>query len=322
MSPSKPKLDPKRAPRTRRVKKPPVMQITERDVEFVRAVLKYRFLYTQQFFWLFPQSSPTNLKVRLSYLFHHGYLNRVRIPTVGSNNPLIYAMTEKGAVLLAEADGIDRSEVKWARHLNVVQPTHIQHLLAINDVMISLRSALQAARDKGEVVDFRVYRGDPKKHRLTVQVKDIDGHRRNVSVIPDAILVIQPPKGEHGVYFIEVDRATMSTSRWQEKVVVYREYSQSAQLERDWKANWSILLTVTTSEKRLASIAEKTVALGGRRGFWFTTTGEITPDTALSAYWVRGTEMFQLRNEKLFKLASYGKAKRLSLLDALRYDNG
>ncbi len=320
--PIKPKTDKKRLPRTSRAKNPPRFNVVERDIQLIRAILKYRFLNTRHVWWLFPEASQKNMTIRLRYLFHHGYLDRVILPVSSSRDGMIYAMTEKGAALLAEHEGIDRSEVKWNRYLNVVQPTHIQHLLAINDVLISLRHTLELAKAEGTLSDYRVYRGDPKKHRLTVQVRDLDGHRSNASVIPDAILVLQPPQGEHGVFFIEVDRATMSTGRWQEKVVVYREYSQSAQLQQTWKANWAIVLTVTTSERRLASIAEKTVALGGRRGFWFTTSGEITPDTALNQLWIRGTDLYQLRNEKVSKLADPKQAKRLSALDALRFDNG
>ena len=322
MSPRKPNTEKKPLPRRKRASKPPVMKVTARDIEIVRLVFKYRFLTTQQVLWLFPGGSVLNLKVRLRYLYHHAYLERVLIPVAGSNDPFIYAMTEKGATLLAEADGVDRSEIKWARHLNVVQPTHIQHLLAINDVLIPYRAALEAAKSQGKIADFRLYRGDPKKHRLTVQLRDADGHRSNASVIPDAILVIQPTSGDTGTFFIEVDRATMTTGRWQEKVVVYREYSQGTQLAKDWRSQWAILLTVTTSEKRLVSIAEKTVALGGRRGFWFTTSGEITPDTALAPYWVRGIDLFELRNEKVSKKASLQEAKRRGLLQAWEYDNG
>jgi hypothetical protein len=64
------------------------------------------------------------------------------------------------------------------------------------------------------------------------------------------------------------------------------------------------------------------VALGGRRGFWFTTSGEITSDTALAPVSVRGTDLFQLRNEKVSKLSNLKQAKRLSVLDALRFNNG
>lgn len=322
MSPSKPKTDTKRLPRLKRVTKPPRFNLTPRDVELVRAVFKYRFLGTRQIWWLFPHDSQKNITNRLRNLFQHAYLSRVTLPVSSSRDGMIYAMTEKGATLLAEADGVDRSEIKWARHLNVVQPTHIQHLLAINDVLIPYRAALEAAKSQGEVKDFRLYRGDPKKHRLTVQVRDADGHRSNASVIPDAILVIQPTNGDTGTFFIEVDRATMTTGRWQEKVVVYREYSQSPQLQQTWKSNWAIVLTITTSAQRLTSIAERTVAIGGRRGFWFTTAGEISPDTALAAYWARGIDLFQLRNEQVSPLIEYSQVKRLSLLDALRFDNG
>ena len=320
MSPEKP--NDKRLPRTKRAKNPPRFTLVERDFEILHAVLSNRFLSTRQVWWLFPDSSEKNLTVRLRDLYHHGYLDRIQLPVSSSQEGLIYAMTEKGAGLLAEHDGVDRKQIKWNRYLNKVQPTHIQHLLAINDMLISYQHALTRAKSQGELKDFLIIRGDPKQHKLTVQLMDKDGHRRNKSVIPDAILLLQPPEGEHGVYFIEVDRGTMSTGRWQEKVEVYREFTQSAQLEAKWHSHWAILLTVTTSEKRLVSIAEKTVASGGRRGYWFTTFDGIAPDSALAKLWLRGTDLFRLRNEQVLKQAEITDIKRLSLLDALRFDNG
>jgi hypothetical protein len=192
---------------------------------------------------------------------------------------------------------------------------HIQHLLAVNDVLISLRLALPQAQSENRLVDFRIYRGDPKPHRLTVQVRDVDGRRRDISAIPDAVLVVQPVAGPAGVFFIEVDRGTMSTARWQEKVMVYREYSQSVQLQERWHSSWAILLTVTLTERRLLSIAEKTVAIGGRRGFWFTTAEKIEPSTVLNPVWVKGSSLFELRNERVSKLGNVKLAPQYSLLD-------
>jgi DNA-binding PadR family transcriptional regulator len=291
----------------------------ERDFELLRAIVSYRFLYTHQIWWLFPGASTKNLTIRLRYLYHHGYLDRVVLPVSSSRDRLIYTMTEKGAQLLAEHEGIDRNEIKWERYFNSVQPTHIQHLLAINDVLIAYRFALDKAVQGRALKDFRVIRGDPKKHKLTVYLPDQNGRRQPVTVIPDAIIVLLPNQGDIGVCFVEVDRGTMSTGRWLDKVKVYRELPRSDVLYRDYKAKWMILLTVTSSEKRLLSIAQKTVELGGRRGFWFATTGQVTPDTALDEFWVRAVDMFSVRNEQLLKLADYGNSRHISLLDSFEF---
>lgn len=202
------------------------MVITERDVELVRATLKQRFLYTYQYYWLFPEANQANLRMRLILLFKHGYLNRIEMPVSSINDPIIYGMTEKGAQLLAQHDGVDREAVKWKRHLNVVKPTHLQHLLAINDCLVSFRHGLTTAKATGQIADFRLYRGDPKRFKLSVATRDAAGHRMESFVVPDAILVVQSPAGETGTFFLEIDRGTLTTGRWQEKVLAYREYAQ------------------------------------------------------------------------------------------------
>ena len=255
MSPSKPKTDQKRTPRTTRTKSPPRFDLTARDVELVRVVLVYRFLSTHQFWWLFPDASEKNLTNRLRLLFQHGYLKRLKLPVSSSRDSMIYAMTEKGAKLIAETDNIERSDVKWKRYINDVQPTHVQHLLAVNDILITFRNDFEAAKDSGKLADYRVLRGDPKKHRLTVQVMDKRGHRQDVSVIPDAIVLLQPAESQHGVFFVEVDRGTMSTKQWTEKVAVYRDYIQSNKLLADWRSQWAILLAVTPSESDAPLVA-------------------------------------------------------------------
>ena len=44
MNPRKPKTDQERLPKKRRSKSPPRFNVTERDIEFVRAMLEYRCL--------------------------------------------------------------------------------------------------------------------------------------------------------------------------------------------------------------------------------------------------------------------------------------
>lgn len=318
MTPSKPKTDQQRLPRTRRAKHPPAFRITERDVELVRAVLSYRFLYTKQLYWLFPESSQQNLNVRLRHLYHHGYLDRVSLPDSKTNEQLVYAPTEKGAVMVAEADGISREDVHWGRYMNQVSPTHIRHLLAINDVMVSYETALAGAQARGKVADFKVVRGEPRKHKLPVMLKDRDGRRKRVAIVPDAFIAVKFDAKNYGVFFVEVDRATVGSSRWTEKVTVYREYPRTEHFRSKYKGQWCIVLTVVPSDKRVMALAAKTAGSGGQRGFWFTTAEQIAPDTALSRIWVRASELYGWRNESVELLSDYAQAKRSALPDALR----
>lgn len=318
MSPRKPKTDQKRLPRTRRAKNPPAFRVTQRDAELIRAVITYRFLYTRQLHWLFPDASQQNLNVRLRHLYHHGYLDRVAMPESRNNEQLVYQPTEKGAVLLAESYGISREDVPWGRYMNLVSPTHIRHLLAINDAMVSYELALGKARAAGRIADFVVVRGEPRKHKLPVLLKGSDGRRREVAIVPDAFLGIKFDSRNYGVFFIEVDRATMGTSRWTEKIEVYREYPRTEHCRQKFRAQWCIVLTIAPSERRIVSLAEKTAGTGGQRGFWFTTADQLTPDTAFGRVWTRASDLFGWRNESVVKLSEYGKAVRSALPDALK----
>jgi len=316
MSPRKPKTGQKRLPKKTRAKKPPRFQMTARDIKLVRAVAKYRYLYVEQFAWLFPDASQRGLENRLRLLFHNKYLDRV-ILVDSLSRKLIYSMTEKGARLLAETDKVPREDIPWRRHLNQVSISHIQHLLSVNDVVVSLESALLQGKAKGKVELYKILHGDPDLHKLSVMFLNQDGARYRSSVIPDAVIGLKFRGGEIGLFFVEVDRATMTINRWQDKVNVYYEYSRTAELKERFKTGWFIVLTVTTSEKRIASLAERTVALGGRRAFWYTTADRIEPDSILTRIWLRAGDLFQLRNERTFPLASPSGAARISVLDTI-----
>lgn len=318
MTPSKLKTDQKRLPRSRRAKHPPAFRITERDVELVRVTLTYRFLYTKQIYWLFPESSQQNLNVRLRHLYHHGYLDRVSLPDSKTNEQLVYAPTEKGAIMVAEADGISREDVPWARYMNQVSSSHIRHLLAINDVLVSYEKALAYAKEHGKVGDFKVVRGEPRKHKLPVMLKDRDGKRKQVAIVPDAFIAVKFDAKNYGVFFVEVDRATVGSSRWTEKVAVYREYPRTEHFRGKFKGQWCIVLTVVPSDKRMMSLAAKTAGSGGQRGFWFTIAEQITPDTAGGRIWVRASDLFDTRNEAVVKISDVDSAPHVGLADALK----
>src|SRR5258708_6312855 len=99
---------PARRPRFRRVSEPPAFRLTEDDVVIVRHLARHRFLRSTQIAALINRSvDRTN--DRLCRLFHAGYIDRPRAqldyyPTSGSA-PMVYALGDLGARLLAERDG-------------------------------------------------------------------------------------------------------------------------------------------------------------------------------------------------------------------------
>ncbi len=310
------KTDQKRLPRKSRAKKPPAMQLTTRDIELVKAVLEYRFLTIEHYAWLFPNDSTRGVTNRLHLLYHHGHLERVSLPVSKSINRMIYSLTEKGAQLIAEADSLMRDEVPWNRYLNKVTPGHISHLLDINTVIISARLALEKAHSEGLVDNYKLIRTEPKKNKISVQMRDDNGRRFEASVIPDSIFAIVFNRG-YLLFFVEIDRSTMTTIRWQEKINVYREYTRSADLQSRFQNNSFIVLTVTTSSKRIESLACKTVEIGGKRCFWFAELSGITPENILNKIWVKASDLFDLKQEKTVTIGAIASARRHALIDAL-----
>ncbi len=316
--PRAPKTDQVRLPKKRRAKAPPRFMLTERDTELVRAILKYRFLHVSQLEWLFPDSSKRGMEKRLRYLYHSKYLERIVYSEATFANKLFYAMAEKGAKLLAEADHVSRDKVPWGRHLNKVSLSHIRHLLAINDVVIAFSLALQDAKVKRQVSDFRVLKGDAQSHKLAITLKDADGRRFEAAIVPDAVVGMKYKSGEFGLFFVEVDRATMTTERWQDKVRVYYDYARSPELQRRFQTGWFIVLTVAPSDKRIMSLAERTVAMGGKRAFWYTTAEKIKPDTITGRIWAKASSLFEGLGEQTRKTGDYAKSQKTSVFDAVR----
>ena len=310
------KTDQERLPKKRRTKKPPKFHITERDIEFIRAICKYRFLFPEQLSVLFPNASKRGIENRLRYMFHNKYLDRIMLTDSTFSHKLIYAMAEKGARLLAEADNIPREEISWNRFHNKVSLSHIQHFLDINDVLISYEKALAEVQDQGKIKLFKVLGTNPDSHRISVVLKKEDGSRYESSVIPDAIIGVKF-KRELGLFFVEVDRGTMSLKRWMKKIVVYRDYMKSPELKERFQTNWFIVLTVTTSERRIMSLAKKTVFLGGKRGFWYTVAQNITPENVLENIWTRASDLYQGYKENTHQIDKYDLAEKVSILDSI-----
>lgn len=277
------------------------MKLTKRDIEIVLAVYQYRLLASQQIEALFFSSSSSSshsrrsaCQRRLQLLYHHGYLQRIARPVVMGEGraPFVYALDEKGAKEVASELGIDREGVGWRPKDNQVSALFLDHTLAINDVRVvfnclSKNNSWQVA----SWIDDTEFRSGQMQEKVPFRKKGASIER----IYPDGYLVLTLEHSEKRLhFFLEVDRATMSNSRWQGKIHAYVHFRSSGLSFRHFGTRNFRVLCVTTSRARLENLMRATEAAGGNAFFWFTTQQNVdiwTPEKLVEKVWsVVGTE--------------------------------
>jgi hypothetical protein len=113
-----------------------------------------------------------------------------------------------------------------------------------------------------------------------IEIRLPTGKHIKVSLIPDSYFVIETPHGR-AHFFLELDRGTMSTTRFTTKILAYNTYVESGAYQRRYQTRSLRVLTVTSSSKRLTNLKEATDDAKGGRLFWFTTLRAVTPTTVL-----------------------------------------
>ena len=258
------------------------MQLTVRDREVVKAVYEYRFLRQDQIqALLFP--SKWSAQYRLIRLYQHRYLKRVFTAVPFGRGKTVYCLDGRGADLLAAELGVDRGIVSWQRKDNRVGSQFLEHTLAVNDVRIALERAGQAV--DGHVEDWADEHDLRRRHSQpgeVVYIPGAGGKKYRAAVIPDGYFVLRW-YGKKAHFFLEVDLATIANKRWMRKVRAYSTYYRSGKYQAKYGTRSLHVLTVTTSQKRLANLKATTEQADGGAMFWFTTFDLMNTDNALTA---------------------------------------
>ena len=275
---------------------PPAFQLTQRDLDVIDSVYSYTLLSSQQIEALHFASeggSPrTRCGVRLAKLAAHGYLGRVEQAQLLSEGrkPYLYYLTPKGAQLVADTLGCEVSELDWHSRIAQLTPMHRAHLLDSNQIRLRLEQA--AARHGLSIptwISEHTLRRTHSKDVVTITTPE--GNQRT-TVTPDGFFSLVTPRGT--IYlFIECDRHTetvratrMQQANWQRKIMGYQAYhGQGFYQKRYNKSNFRVL-TVTLSERRLATLKAATEDAGGKRRYWFTTLDLVnTSDPLIDPIW-------------------------------------
>lgn len=255
------------------------MALTDRDCELIHMVNACRMLTGDQLQALFFSSRST-AQYRLQRLFQHEYLERhfqAVVAAAPAAAPAIYTLGKRGAHVLVERFGFDRSDIKLPRRAALGWHT-VEHTLRINDVRIAILLAAQEHdwqllewRDEGR------FRAEPDYVLLT----DGKGRQRQKPVLPDGYFCLETPRGK-ARFFLEVDRGTEQLSKFAPQIAVYEAYTHSGQYQARFRARSLRVLVVTTSAKRMDSLKRVARDEGGDRKYWFTTLGQVSAQTVLT----------------------------------------
>ena len=262
-----------RLPRYKKAKTPPPMRLTDRDKRIIEAVYQLRFLTRDQIKKLeFEEGSMTACQRRLSLLFHNGYLSAIQkpIPIGYGSSKRVYCLSKKGADLISHLYGEKEArEINWNKKRNQVENFFIEHTLAINNVRIAFLKAVL------ETEDYDLFWFNEKEVKAWKEkIDDPENSGKTIAITPDAFLYLLGQE-KKAYYFLEVDRATESNRRWQDKIRGYVEYVKSGKYQARFKTSALRVLTITTSKERMANLIKTTQSVENAYFFLFATFDQI-----------------------------------------------
>jgi hypothetical protein len=279
--------------RDERQNNPSSIRLTERDREIILAIYDYRYLSTVQLQRLFFPSMH-QAYVRLSLLYHHGFIQRVfRGANTGKmNTSMLYVLDRRGAEFLQ----IDQDmEIHWNSSHRTVSDKFLEHNMAINDVRVSI--SLACKRTKEIALVNWINEAQLRASYDKVRILRSDGRRQLVGLIPDSFFSLEASTDMN--FFLEVDMGSMTLYRFQKKIRAYLAYKNDVALKSRFGIDDFRVLTVTPSQRHMKHLKEATEEVGGKSLFWFTTLDNI----------VNSNELF---NAPIWHKA--GSSKLLSLL--------
>lgn len=198
-------------------------------------------------------------------LFDSGYLERIPVfaPSASTGRLtrlLVHALSASGA----RAIGVDP---RWVRQRRPKPDQVLAHEFWLMEMATLAMEGCPSPLSISTWWDDRVLSARKRQGEFTLPN------------IPDGLLVVRnETSGKDFPSFIELDLGTESVSArtrgrrdFARKIEGYLEYLDGGFAQEFGIAAVPIILVITESERRLASLLETTARLGGKGRFWFTT---------------------------------------------------
>ena len=243
------------------------LQLTARDIELVRFVAEHRFLRSTHLSEL-CEAPHKKVRERLTSLFHAGYLDRPRAQfdhyrEGGGSAPIVYALANRGAQLLAKHKGADGEHLDWGRKNDLAGRQFILHTLAIADLHVALQRAIRTRAGFQLLEPDDLLRMAPaetqRRHRPWTWHTKVRHNDRTIDlgITPDYAFAIQYPDGRFRAFLVECDRGTMPIDRadllqtsLKRKFLTYAAMKRAdlQQLHLGWKT-FRVLFVTNNSER-------------------------------------------------------------------------
>jgi hypothetical protein len=276
--------------------------MTARDIATIKAVYSHRALTTPQIEDLLfrpdggqsHRTKTSRVRHRLKLLFQHGYLFRDKQPTKlhEGNKPFVYFIDRKAVSLLASELNVFQEDIDWHPRDNNVRWMFLDHLLATNDVRIAMEvAAASSGYELTDWLDDKTLKS--REMRDSVEIVGPKGARAQATIVPDGYFRLDA--GEYDYFgFLEVDMGTETGKSskfgrrdFSRKILAYQEYYRSGLYQQKYDPDnryeefRMLVLTVTTSPRRMVNLKAVAEASGARDVFWFTTFDQVTPTSVL-----------------------------------------
>lgn len=251
------------------------LAITRRDIDIFRALMRYRYLRSTYLHAFVGGKSETRFKERLGDLFHEGFIDRPAQQwqfAEARTAPVVYELGAGARRALAEfgeCTDESRTFLTTGAHRQFAHSMLICECLASIELATLSRPAIRfipwceilaRALAQGRVV--------PVPFRFPVS--------QGVIVIPDGLFGLEyktGAKSSYRIFALEVDRGTMPVARsngrqtsYLAKLAAYRAIIDRELYRALLGVPNLLLLTITTSEVRMADMLQKLGHNGGLHG--------------------------------------------------------
>lgn len=269
----------------------PGLILTARDLGFLQAVREHRLLRSTHLIALAGDSQQVVLR-RLQLLFHHGYLDRPLAQLnwyARGSQPMVYALGSRGAKTLA-VDASRNAGVRWDTKNGRLSRVHLEHTLAVADVMVGLEVACRRAAGMRFIPPEEILAQAPPQtqrrslpFRWHVEIR-ANGRSQLLGVEPDRAFGLHfestSKSRQPAFFFLEADRGTMPVVR---KGLAQTSFARKLfAYEATWRQRlhtahfgWPSfrVLTVSTGAERVRHLVTACQSLTRGRGLFLFTHG-------------------------------------------------
>ncbi|MBX3083942.1 MAG: replication-relaxation family protein [Anaerolineae bacterium] len=278
----------KRSSMYRRPENPFSGKFTLRDRQILEAIHSHDGILADYQIRALFFTGDSQFRLRMRYLFQHGYVARPSYKRRASLNHLMYWLDTKGAEHVSGLTGTPVTDFVYVKEPRWSQ---LDHDIAINDVRIAIAKACENDLSNGITLAEWIPQSEFYSHPDKVDYTDIHGTKKSRYVRPDAFFTLQLTEATHH-YLLELDMATESNVRFaREKVLPGLAYLKSPVYARRFGHNTGRFLVVTTNERKLRNMKHQTELTAGKEAkfFYFTTASHIRRDEILTKpIWYQG----------------------------------